>query len=182
MHDLRWNDGAYMAEFASADALTNAVRALARKGYTQVETYSPVPIVSGIERQKSRLPIAVFIAAALGGIVSYAIQWYANAYAYPQDLGGRPAHAVPAFIVPTFEGTVLAAALAAFIGFFVVTRLPAPWHPVFELEGFERATVDRYWVAVSGSDRRSAPELTPRELFELEPLRVVTLAAEEGAA
>jgi hypothetical protein len=120
----------------------------------------------------------VFLAGLLGGIASYVIQWYANAYAYPLDIGGRPAHAVPAFIIPTFEGTVLCAAIAAFIGFFVVTRLPQPWHPMFEIDGFERATVDRYWLAVDASDRRGAPDLTLRELRSLSPLRIVRLEAE----
>jgi hypothetical protein len=120
----------------------------------------------------------VFIAGLLGGIVSYAIQWYANAYAYPLDIGGRPAHAVPAFIIPTFEGIVLSAALAAFVGFFLVTRLPQPWHPVFEIDGFERTTIDRYWLAVDPADPRGEPDLTARELLALSPLRIVRLEAE----
>jgi hypothetical protein len=167
-----------MAEFSSAHELTDAVRVFSNKGYTLLETYSPVPIASGLPRRYSRLPVVVFLAGLFGGLASYTIQWYANAYAYPLDIGGRPAHAVPAFIIPTFEGTILCAALAAFIGFFVVTRLPQPWHPVFEIDGFERATVDRYWLAVDASDRRGGPDLTVRELRALSPLRVVHLEAE----
>jgi hypothetical protein len=176
MRDRSWSEGVYMAEFGSADELTNALRAFSDNGYTRLETYSPVPITApAMHRRRSRLPVAVFIAGLLGGIASYAIQWYANAYAYPLDIGGRPAHAVPAFLIPTFEGTVLCAALAAFFGFFVITRLPQPWHPVFELEGFERATVDRYWLAVDAGDHRAGVDITPRELYALEPLRVVKL-------
>lgn len=175
MRDAPWTNGAYLAEFASPDELTRAVRELASKGYTGLETYSPVPVADVPNASHSRLPIAVFIGGLLGGIASYAIQWYANAYAYPLDIGGRPAHAVPAFFVPTFEGTVLCAALTAFFGFFVITRLPQPYHPVFEVDGFDRVTVDRYWVAIDASDRRSSPDLTPRELQRLNPLRVVRL-------
>jgi len=175
MREPTWSAGTYMAEFRSADELKDAVRALSTKGYTRLETYSPVPIEAGIRRGYSKLPLAVFIAGLLGGIVSYAIQWYANAYAYPLDIGGRPAHAVPAFIIPTFEGIVLSAALAAFVGFFLVTRLPQPWHPVFEIDGFERATVDRYWLAVDAADPHFAPDRTVRELEALAPLRVVQL-------
>jgi hypothetical protein len=175
MREPTWSPDTYMAEFRSADELKDAVRTLRREGYTRLETYSPVPIDAGIRRGYSWLPVAVFAAGLLGGIASYAIQWYANAYAYPLDIGGRPPHAVPAFIIPTFEGTVLCAALAAFIGFFVVTRLPQPWHPVFEIEGFERATVDRYWLAVDAADRRGARELTLRELHALSPLRILRL-------
>jgi len=178
MRDRDWRTGAYMAEFGSADALTAAVRTFSEKGYTMLETYSPVPIVSGIRRRYSLLPIAVFVVGLLGGIASYLIQWYANAYAYPVDIGGRPGHAVPAFLIPTFEGTVLSASIAAFIGFFVVTRLPQPWHPVFEIDGFDRTTVDRYWLAVDASDERAGADVTPRELRALSPLRVVQLEAQ----
>jgi hypothetical protein len=178
MREPTWTAGTYMVEFRSADELKDAVRVLIDKGYTRIETYSPVPIGAGIRRSYSWLPVAVFIAGFLGGLASYAIQWYANAYAYPLDIGGRPAHAVPAFIIPTFEGTVLCAALAAFIGFFVVTRLPQPWHPVFEIDGFDRATVDRYWLAVDAADRRGATGLTARELRALAPLRMLELGGE----
>ncbi|HEX4682418.1 MAG TPA: DUF3341 domain-containing protein [Gemmatimonadaceae bacterium] len=177
MRDRAWEHGAYLAEFDSAEALTRAIRALDEKGYTVLETYSPVPITHGLRRSTSRLPVMVFLGGLFGGIASYAIQWYANAYAYPLDIGGRPAHAAPAFFIATFEGTVLCAALTAFFGFFVIARLPQPYHPVFEIDGFERATVDRYWVAVGADDHRSSPELTPRELYRLDALRVVTLEA-----
>ena len=178
MRDRNWSAGAYLAEFRSADELTRAAHVFSDHGYTRIETYSPVPVEVGIRRPHSALPVAVFLAGVLGGAASYAIQWYANAYAYALDIGGRPPHAIPAFIIPTFEGTVLCAALAAFIGFFVVTRLPQPWHPVFEIDGFERATVDRYWLAVDASDRRGSPDLTMRELRMLSPLRIVRLEAE----
>ena len=178
----RERDGVtYLAEFASADEMRTALRALHAKGYTRLETYSPYPVPGTaplLGRRASRLPIVVFLAGALGAVASYAVQWYADAFSYPLNIGGRPAHAVTAFIVPTFEGTILSAALAAFVGLLVILRLPRPWKPVFEVDGFERATVDRFWVAVDGRDRRAAAELTPRELWALTPLRVVRL--EEG--
>jgi hypothetical protein len=178
VRDRTWGAGTYMAEFGSARELAAAVRAFSERGYTRLETYSPVPLTSGIPRSRSRLPVVVFIAGTIGGVLSYLIQWYANAYAYPLDIGGRPAHAIPAFLIPTFEGTVLAASLAAFIGFFVIARLPEPWHPVFEIDGFERATIDRYWLAVDAADPQCTPERTVRELNALSPLRLVQLEPE----
>jgi len=178
VRDRSWSSGVYMAEFASARELIAAAHSFAGRGYTLLETYSPMPLRTGITRRRSRLPVVVFIAGVIGGIVSYAIQWFANVYSYPLDIGGRPANAIPAFIIPTLEGTVLCASLAAFIGFFVIARLPQPWHPVFEIDGFERATIDRYWLAVDAGDPRSAPDLTIRELSALSPIRVIQLDAE----
>jgi len=175
MHDLRWEAGAYVAEFGTAHELERAVVILQEKGYTGLETWSPVPLAGIRLHGHTRIPRVVFVVGLLGAVVSYLIQWYANVYAYPQNLGGRPYHAVAAFLIPTFEGAVLSASLAAFIGFFVAARLPQPWHPLFELPDFERASVDRYWVAISAADRRGAPDLTVRELRELSPLRIVEL-------
>ena len=175
MHDLQWSAGAWLAEFGSALELERAVQVLSGKGYTRMETWSPVPLAGVRLHGRTRIPVVVFGAGLLGAVVSYLIQWYANAFAYVQDIGGRPAHAVAAFLIPTFEGAVLAASLAAFVSFFVAARLPQPWHPLFEVPGFDRASVDRYWLAVSARDHRSAADLTVRELRELAPLRVLEL-------
>lgn len=175
MRDAAWPNGAYAAEFSSADALDEAIRALTDKGYTLMETYSPIPLKPGLRQSRAFLPVIVFLGGLLGAIASYAIQWYANAYAYPIDIGGRPAHAIPAFLIPTFEGTVLCASLTAFFGFFVITRLPRYWHPIFELAGMDRATVDRYWLAIDAADRRSGAEVTIHELRALSPVRIVRL-------
>jgi hypothetical protein len=181
MADASRAGGAYLAEFDRPDALADAVRTLRAKGYTRLETYSPYPVPDATRHlglTRSRLPVVVFGGGLTGAVVSYAIQWWANAWSYPIDIGGRPAHATTAFIVPTFEGTILAAALTAFLGVLFILRLPRPWKPVFEIDGFERATIDRFWVAVDARDHRGDEQLTPRELWALHPLRVVRLEGE----
>lgn len=178
MRDRDWPAGSYVAEFPSANALIAAVRSLRERGYSGIETYSPMPLPeldATLAFRRSRLPLFVFAGGVAGGAISYFIQWYANVYAYPLNLGGRPIHAVTAFIIPTFEGTILGAALTAFFGLWFVLRLPTYWHSVFELPGFDRATVDRYWAAVSGDDARGGSEVTPNELRALGALRVVRL-------
>jgi hypothetical protein len=177
MHDLQWSAGAWLAEFGNAGELERAVTTLKDKGYSRMETWSPVPL-SGLHlHERTRIPFVVFGAGLLGAIVSYLIQWYANVHAYVQNIGGRPAHAVAAFLIPTFEGAVLSASLAAFVCFFVAARLPQPWHPLFEIPDFDRTSVDRYWLAVSARDHRSQRDLTVRELRALKPLRVLELEA-----
>ena len=178
--------GALFAEFASAEQMLRALTELREKGYQALESFSPFSVPGArelIAAPRSRLPVLVFLAGLLGAVAGYAVQWYVNVQSYPLNIGGRPTHAIPAFIVPTFEGAVLSAALAAFVGFLVALRLPRPWHPVFEIDRFEQATVDRYWIAIDLGhrrwDRRSHEELTARDLAALQPLRVIRL--ETGA-
>lgn len=165
-----------IAEFRTATELVNAVSLLKEKGYRELETYSPFP-VPGIDQRlqlkPSRIPAFVFGGGLLGAVLGYAIQWYANVWHYPQNIGGRPVHAVPAFIPVTFESAVLGAGLTAFFGLLAVLRLPRPWHPVFEVPGFERASIDRFWVAIDAEDARFGVGRSTRALEELSPLRVV---------
>ena len=166
-----------LAEFGTGDELRAAVERLCALGYRDVEAYSPYP-VPGVARRlrggDGRIPLITLLGGLAGGAASYAIQWYAYVWSYPLNIGGRPVHPVPAFIPATFEGTVLCAALAAFVGLLLGLRLPRLWHPEHAVPGFERAMVDRFWLRVGGRDRRAADaELTRRELEALRPLRVV---------
>lgn len=170
--------GGLLAEFPSAEALLAAATALHDLGYQAIESYTPFRL-PGLDQQlgrrRSRLPAFVFGGGLVGAIVGYGIQWYANVRAYPMNVGGRPVHSVPAFIPATFEAMVLGAALVAFVGLLVALRLPAPWHPVFEIEGFERASMDRFWLAIDDTDPLYESQQTEQALRALGPLRVVRL-------
>lgn len=167
-----------LAEFGTADQMLEALSALRARGYRELETYSPYPVPGAEQRlefARPNLPKFVFGGGLLGGLVGYAVQWYANVWDYPQNVGGRPLHAVPSFIPASFEATVLGGALVAFFGLLVALRLPQPWHPVFEIEGFERASIDRFWVGVDARDPHFEPQGCMSALQELEPLRVVRI-------
>lgn len=183
MRDTRWPHGAYAAEFEDEGTFSHAVKRLRQEGYTKIAAYSPYP-VPDVEDSgagpRALLPRIVFFAGVAGGLVGYWIQWFANAVSYPLNIGGRPAHATPAFFIPTFEATVLCASLAAFLGLFAILRLPRPWHPIFEVDGFERASIDRFWIAVDADDRRSDEASTPKSLDELHALRVVRVPGDEA--
>jgi hypothetical protein len=166
------------AELESADALVSAVDALHALGYRSVETYAPVDLPAAEHRLglgRSRLGRYVFGGGVLGAVLGYGIQWYADVIAFPVSVGGRPLHPVPAFIPATFEATVLGAALTAFVGVLVALRLPALWHPVFEMEGFERASADRYWVQVAADDPLFDADHTRADLASAGAIRVVPL-------
>jgi hypothetical protein len=151
----RFDRFAMMAEFASGPALVDGIRALRDRGVLQLDAFTPyevpgLPEALGVRR--SRLTwIALVVGLAFGG-GAYLLQWWINVVDYPLNIGGRPYHSAPAFIPITFEMTVLFASAAALISAIVLGGLPRLWHPVFEVEGFERATIDRFWLAVKRGD------------------------------
>jgi hypothetical protein len=153
-----------MAEFESADALERAFDRMRAEGCEDLRSWSPYP-VRALDREMpaSLVPWIMLAAGFLGGAAGYAIQWWTNASRYPLDVGGRPLNSIPAFIPITFESCVLAASLAGFFALLHYCGLPRLHHPVFEVDGFERASVDRFWLWVSAApleDDRLAAELT----------------------
>ena len=143
--------GRVLGEFTTAESMLAAVDALVREGYRTLETFTPFDMPELDERlglRRSRIGWLVAAGGLVGMVLAYGIQWWANVHDYPLNSGGRPVHAIPAFLLATFEGTVLFAAFAAFFGLMIWLRLPKLWAPIDEVDGFGRASVDRFWIAV----------------------------------
>lgn len=171
-----------MAEFAHEEALLQAARQAYLVGYRQLDAYTPYPVeglAKAIGRSGSRLPLICLIAGLCGGGGGYFMLWLSMAKLYPINIGGRPLHSWPAFIPVTFELTILTAALVGVISLFVITRLPRLHHPVFAVEGFERATDDRFFLWISDRDPLFHAEETRRWLATQEPLRIIEPQPEE---
>lgn len=140
-----------LGEFTSADAMLAGIDALRGAGYEDIETFTPFD-VPGLDEhlglRRSKIGWIVVGGGLFGLVLGYGIQWFANVFNYPLNSGGRPAYAIPAFVFPTFEATILFAGFAAFFGVFALLRLPRLWAPIDEINGFGRASIDRFWVAV----------------------------------
>jgi hypothetical protein len=169
-----------MAEFESPEAMKHAAATLYSKGFRRMDAYAPYPVegmdeAMGIPR--SPIPRWVLGIGMLGAVLTYFVQFWVNAVDYPIVVGGRPLFSVPALVPITFELGVLSASFAAFFGLLGYARLPRLWSPEFEVEGFERATVDRYFVAIDARDPCFDWVESARELERLGALRVAELEA-----
>jgi len=164
-----------MAEFETADALQGAYEALRREGYTRLVTWTPYAIKNVVTTLPASIVPWIMLGAGLFGAgAGYLIQWWVNVSAFRIDVGGRPLHSAPAFIPITFESAVLAAALAGFFAMLALSGLPRLHHPVFEVDGFERASVDRFWLGVDQADAHF-DERVSDELARLGALRCARL-------
>jgi hypothetical protein len=167
-----------LGEFDVGERMAAAARRLVDAGYDRIVTFSPfqIPHLDRTLRVgRTRLPFISLCAGLAGAAFAYWLQWYTAAVSYPLNAGGRPAHAAPAFILITFETAVLMASCMGFFAIFYLLGMPRYWHPVSEIEGFERATVDRFWVGVSRDDPRYDEQEIARTLEDEHPLRIVTL-------
>ena len=144
-----------MAEFDNPTALVHAARRVYERGYKKVEAYSPFPIEElseALHQPKNKLPMVVLMGGVLGGLAGYLMQYYVTVIHFPINIGGRPLHSWPAYIIITFELTVLFASFAAFLGLLALCGLPMPYHPVFNVPRFDQASRDKFFLVILARD------------------------------
>jgi hypothetical protein len=168
-----------VAEFESPTALVHAAASARKAGYRKMDAYSPMPIEElheALGLPETRLPLIVLGGGLTGALAGYGLQYWASTIAYPFNIGGRPLHSWPAFIVPTFETTILFSALAAVVGMIALNGLPMPYHPVFNAKRFAMASRDRFFLCIESDDpkfdetgtRQFLESLGPREVNDVE--------------
>jgi hypothetical protein len=164
-----------MAEFHSSEELIEAVHKAREAGFRHMDAFTPYPIEElseALGHHRSKLPAIVLGGGILGVIGGYALQYWTQVLVYPMNIGGRPYHSWPAFIVPTFETTILAAALSAVLGMFFLNGLPQPYHPVFNVPRFAMASRDRYFLVIEARDPKFDRDAVHRLLAGLHATEV----------
>jgi hypothetical protein len=146
-----------LAEFDSPSEILTAARRAYAEGYRKMDAYTPFPVhdlADAVGMKRNAVPLVTLLGGILGGGTAYLLQWWINTIAYPINVAGRPLHSWPAFIVVTFEMTVLFAGLAAFIGSLALNGLPMPHHPIFNSEEFAASTRDKFFLCIEATDPR----------------------------
>jgi hypothetical protein len=168
-----------MAEFETPTELVKAARAAREKGYRKLDAYSPFPIEElneALDLHKNKLPLIVLAGGILGGLTGYLLQYWITVWYFPINIAGRPLHSWPAYIVITFELTILLAALSAVFGMLALCGLPMPYHPVFNVPRFALATRNRFFLCIEAADPLFEREGTVKFLEGLEPKEVSEVA------
>lgn len=153
------NDNIYglLAEFDTSTELVEAAEKVRDAGYTKTDAFSPFPIheldkALGIKR--TILSYLVFAGGILGMFSGFALQYYVHVIDYPIIVGGRPFLSLPAFVPPAFELTILFASFAAVFGMLLLNGLPSPYHPVFNVQRFNLASREKFFLVIESQDPR----------------------------
>ena len=161
-----------VAEFKELDALIAGVTAVREAGYKRFQAYTPFPseeLNHAIGYHGSRLPFLIFLGGLVGAIIGYSLQYWTAVHSYPLNVGGRPLHSWPAFIPVTFECTILGASLTAILAMLAMNGLPAPYHPLFNVPRFSRASRDLFFLCVQARDPQFDREVVKEFLLKLAP-------------
>jgi ActD protein len=159
-----------MAEFHEPTDVVEAAERAYASGYRRMDGYSPYPLEplgEALHLHHSRLPLLVLIGGVLGFVGGFALCYWSSVIEYPLIIGGKPLNSWPAFIAPTFETTILMAALTAVFGMLALNGLPEPYHPVFNVPSFALATRDRFFLCIEATDPRFNRETTKQFLESL---------------
>jgi len=146
-----------IAEFDNPEALVGAAHRAFAEGFRKMDAYSPFPVEGLAEAlgfHRTRVPLIVLTGGILGCLGGFFLQYWLAVIDYPINVGGRPLNSWPSFIPVTFELTILIAALSAFFGVLALNGLPMPYHPVFNVERFELASRNRFFLLIEAADPR----------------------------
>jgi hypothetical protein len=141
-----------------------------------MDAYTPFPVegaADALGMHRSLVPWLAATAGVTGTATGVILQIWSMAFAYPINVGGRPYVSIPSFVPPAYELTILFASLMIVVAMFILNRLPEPYHPVFNVPSFARATTDRFFLLISRDDPRFDPLTTPEFLRSLGALEVV---------
>jgi hypothetical protein len=155
-----------LAEFSDQRRFVEAARRAGNARFRLINAYTPFPvdeIFELLEHRRSRIRLTMFIGGVAMAALAYAIEYYSAAIDYPYNSGGRPFNAWPAFMLVPFATGILVAAIAGFATFLIETGLPRLHDPLFAAVGFERASQDRFVLAVE----RPAADEERRHVIDL---------------
>ncbi len=164
-----------IAEFDQPEPLLEAAVRARDAGYRHMDAYTPMPVeglADAIGFRSRAVQRIVLIAGIVGASGGFGLCWWMTVIAYPHIVAGRPLNSWPAYVPITFELMVLIACLSALIGMLALNGLPEPYHPVFNVKQFERASRDRFFLCIESTDPQFDLETTRDFLYGLHALEV----------
>ena len=168
-----------MAEFGTPEALLAASRRARDQGYRHMDAYTPMPVeglAEAVGFRSRAVSYFVFAGGLAGACGGFGLMWWITVIAFPHVVSGRPLNSWPAYIPITFECMVLVACFTAVIAMLALNGLPEPYHPVFNVPEFERASRDRFFLCIEATDPQFDVEATRRFLEQLGPEEVHEVA------
>ena len=158
-----------LAEYENPATIFHACEQVRDAGYTRWDSHTPFA-VHGLDGamglQRSKLPYFVLVAGLTGAGLAMLLQWWVATQAQPVIIAGKPLFSWQAFIPVTFEVGVLFAALTCVFGILGFSKLPRFHNPLFRSHRFERATDDRFFIAIETADPKFNLEATQSFLRE----------------
>lgn len=164
-----------MAEFDAPEKVLAAAERAKQAGYHNMDAFTPFPmeeLTDALGIRHSKLALFVLCCGIAGAVTGFAFQYWTSVVDYPLNIGGRPLNSWPQWIPVTFELTILFSAIGAVVGMIFRNGLPKPVHPVFNVDRFERASQDRFFLCIEATDAKFDKVRTRKFLESLDPTSI----------
>ena len=154
--------------FDDDDVFLDGCKTIKGKGLNVLDAFTPFP-VHGIEKilniPRSNLAVAAFMFGCFGFICGLALQVGLAGFDWPNNFGGKPPVALPAFVPVTFELTILCASLGM-VGtyFFRSTLLPGFEPKIYD----QHATSHHFVVLVESANMTEDIKETLKDIGAIE--------------
>jgi hypothetical protein len=164
-----------LAQFDTPETLIDACEKAYEEGYRKMDAYAPMPVeglAEAIGYKTNKVALCVLIGGIFGMCFGFGLLEWITTVAYPHNVGGRPLNSWPAYIPITFECMILFSSLTSLFSMLAMNGLPRPYHSVFNVKAFERASVDKFFLCIESEDPKFEPEQTLEFLKSLGPEEV----------
>ncbi|MCP5069572.1 MAG: DUF3341 domain-containing protein [bacterium] len=133
--------------------VVSAVTKLKKRGFDDIETYSPAPfpeIDDAVDPKPSLVRLFTLIGGLTGVVTGFWLQIWMS-LDWPVKIAGKPFASIPPYVIIGFELTILFGGLLTFLGLLLVGRL----YPRFALdeEYSPRFSAEEFGVVVKCADR-----------------------------
>ncbi len=130
-----------------------AVTKLKKRGFDDLETYSPAPfpeIDDAIDPKPSRVRLFTLIGGLAGVVTGFWLQIWMS-LDWPIKIAGKPFASIPPYVIIGFELTILFGGLLTFLGLLLTGRL----YPRFGLDKAysTRFSAEEFGVVVNCGER-----------------------------
>ena len=170
-----------IAEFDTPEQLMAAATTVRDAGYKNLDAFAPFPVEglsASLGFKDKLIPTLMLVGAGVGLFLGFFMQVFGLGWSYPLNIGGRPIWSWPNYIPIAFEMTILFCAWTGVLSMFALNGLPQPYHPVFNVPNFDRASTDKFFLLIEAKDAKFDLNQTRQLLENTETLQVTEVQAE----
>ena len=144
---------ALLSVFDLPDDVVSAVTKLKKRGFDDIETYSPAPfpeIDDAIDPKPSKVRIFTLVGGLTGVVLGFAMQIWMSLN-WPIKIAGKPFASIPPYSIIGFELMVLLAGVLTLVGLLIMAKL----YPRFVLDKHysPRFSAEEFGVVVRCAER-----------------------------
>jgi hypothetical protein len=130
-----------------------AVTKLKKRGFDDIETYSPAPfpeIDEAMDPKPSLVRLFTLVGGLTGVVTGFALQLWMS-WDWEIKIAGKPFASIPPYVIIGFELTILFGGLLTFLGMLLAGKL----YPTFKLDDHysPRFSAEEFGVVVKCGDR-----------------------------